>query len=352
MKKKFWILLSFVLSQFLFAQSEDEGVIRKIYEKALVSGKSEEGLRSLCKEVGSRLSGSLGAENAVRWAEKKMKMEGFDSVTLQEVLVPCWVRGEKEIAQIVGAESLSICALGGSISTGNEGIQAAVLEVQTFQELKELGAEKIKGRIIFFNRPMDAKIVNTFSAYGGAVDQRVNGAKEAAPFGAVAVIVRSMTLALDEVPHTGMMRYTPETKPIPAVAISTKSAEVLSVALKKNPNLQVFLQIHCQTLPEVLSYNVIGEYRGSEFPNEYIVVSGHLDSWDLGEGAHDDGAGCIQAIEVVLLFKSLGIKPKRTILVVLYMNEENGLRGATKYAEQSKEKKEKHCAALESDAGG
>ena len=248
---------------------------------------------------------------------------------------------------------MNVCALGGSISTPPAGIKAKVVEVSSFDQLEALGRDKIEGKIVFYNRAMDASIIDTFKSYGGCVNQRYDGAFHAAKLGAVAIIVRSMTLAIDDLPHTGSMSYgnLSVKQRIPAAAISTKDADLLSSMLKMDNSIKFFLKQNCKQLDDVLSYNVIGEIKGSEFPDEYILVGGHLDSWDLGDGSHDDGAGCVQSMEVLRLFKVLEIKPKRTLRVVLFMNEENGLRGAKKYASESRKNKENHIFALESDAG-
>jgi hypothetical protein len=223
-----------------------------------------------------------------------------------------------------------------------------------FEDLEKLGRDKIKGKIIFYNRPMDATLLNTFQAYGGCVDQRHGGAVEAAKYGAVGVIVRSMTLRLDDYPHTGSMTYgeLPVSERIPAAAISTNAAELLSTTLKLDPNIMFYFKQNCKQLEDVPSFNVIGEIAGSTHPDEIIVVGGHLDSWDLGDGSHDDGAGCVQSMEVLRLLKIIGYKPKRTIRAVMFMNEENGLRGGKKYAAEARVKNENHVFALESDAGG
>ena len=248
---------------------------------------------------------------------------------------------------------MNVCALGGSISTPPAGIKAKVVEVSSFDQLEALGRDKIEGKIVFYNRAMDKSVIDTFKSYGGCVDQRYDGAFHAAKLGAVAIIVRSMTLAIDDLPHTGSMSYgnLSVKQRIPAAAISTKDADLLSSMLKMDNSIKFFLKQNCKQLDDVLSYNVIGEIKGSEFPDEYILVGGHLDSWDLGDGSHDDGAGCVQSMEVLRLFKVLEIKPKRTLRVVLFMNEENGLRGAKKYASESRKNKENHIFALESDAG-
>lgn len=334
----------------------DSAVIKKLYNEALSSRKSYEQLEKLSNTIGGRLSGSPQAAKAVSWAKAEMEKMGLDRVYLQEVMVPHWVRGEKEEAAILPAKgkkmAVPVCALGGSVGTGKNGITAQVIEVKSLEEVEKLGADKISGKIVFYNRPMDPTHISTFEAYSGAVDQRGRGAIAAAKMGAVGVIVRSMNLALDDFPHTGAMRYDPKVKNIPAAAISTNGAEKLSAALKTDPNLKFFLKQQCETLPDVQSFNVIGEIKGSEKPEEIIVVGGHLDSWDLADGSQDDGAGCVQSMEVLRLFKTLGIKPKRTVRAVMFMNEENGVRGGKKYAEVAKMNKEVHLAAIESDAGG
>lgn len=330
-------------------------MIRKIYSEALANGKSHEWLRHLTKQIGPRLSGSEGAQKAVDWTKQLMEQQGFDRVFLQEVMVPHWVRGAKEVAYIQNGKqktNVPIAALGGSVATADKGVEAQVIEVKSFPELRALGTEKVKGKIVFFNRPMDPTKIITFEAYGGAVDQRANGATEAAKLGAVGAIVRSMGLAQDDNPHTGGTRYGMGVPLIPTAAISTNGANLLSKSLAENPGLTFYFKQNCETLPDARSYNVVGELKGSEKPDEIIVVGGHLDSWDLAEGAHDDGTGCVQSIEVLRIMKALGIKPKRTIRAVMFMNEENGLRGGIKYADLAKQNNEKHIAAIESDEGG
>jgi hypothetical protein len=334
----------------------DSVTIRKFYDNALTSYESYDNLRYLTKNIGARLSGSPQAAAAVEWSRQVMEKMGLDRVYLQEVMVPYWVRGDKEVARILsgrnGGIDVNILALGSSVGTGAQGLSAQVVEVKNFEELEKLGKKKVKGKIVFFNRPFDNTHIQTGSAYGGAVDQRGGGPVAAAKLGAVAVLVRSMTNDIQDVAHTGNTRYQDGVEKIPAAAISTKGAEQLSALLKEDADLKFYMRMTCETRPDVLSYNVVGEIKGSEKPDEIIVVGGHLDSWDVGEGAHDDGTGCVQSIEVLRLFKEQGIRPKRTIRAVMFMNEENGLRGGLKYAEEAKAKGEKHVAALESDAGG
>lgn len=336
------------------AFKNDSTKIRAIYNEILLNSECYENLRVLCKEVGNRLSGTKGAEKAVKWGEQLLSDYGFSNVRLEEVMVPNWKRGCCEAAEIRSRgeeQKVNICALGGSIGT-EEAIEAEVIEVKYLRDLEKLGAEKIEGKIVFYNRPLDPLLINTGSAYGGAYDQRTNGASEASKYGAVGALVRSLTLAQDSFPHTGAMRYEEGVKQIPAAAISTADANRLSNMLKSNSDLSFRMNLNCQLLPDVPSANVIAEISGKEFPEKIIVVGGHLDSWDVGEGAHDDGAGIVQSIEVLRTFQALGIEPRHTIRVVLYMNEENGNNGGKTYARNVKAKGEYHVAAVESDAGG
>ena len=354
MKKTTTFLLS-LLTGSVLAQTPDSVAIRTIYDEALSHGKSYDWLRHLTKQIGPRLSGSDGAQKAVDWTKQVMEKEGFDRVFLQEVMVPHWVRGAKEEAYIHNGKqkvTVPIAALGGSVATAPKGVEAQVIEVKSFPELRALGTAKVKGKIVFFNRPMDPTKLNTFEAYGGAVDQRANGATEAAKLGAVGAIIRSMSNRHDDQPHTGGTRYGTGVPLIPTAAISTNGAELLSKSLTENPSLTFYFKQNCETLPDAKSYNVVGEIRGSEKPDEIIVIGGHLDSWDLAEGAHDDGSGCVQSIEVLRIMKALGIKPKRTLRAVMFMNEENGLRGGIRYADLAKQNNEKTIAAIESDEGG
>lgn len=337
-------------------EKTDSTKIKTLFNSVLTDGKSYEWLKDLTQNVGGRLSGSPEAQKAVEWGEKLMNEVGLDSVWLQPVMVPHWVRGEKEIATYTTngvQKNAPICALGFSVATPNSGVLAEVIEVKSLDEAKALG-NKMEGKIVFFNRPFDDTLINTFKAYGGCVDQRVRGAAVCGAFGAKGVIVRSMTNSIDDYPHTGTMSYgdLPVEKHIPTAAISSKAAETLSADLQKNPNLKFYFKQSCETLADALSFNVVGEIKGSETPENIFVVGGHLDSWDLGEGAHDDGTGVVQSLEVAYLFKKNNIKPKNTIRVVFFMNEENGTRGAKKYAELSILNKENHIGGLESDAGG
>ncbi len=346
------------ISQVIEREQQDSLEIRKIYDTALLNGRAYNWLDHLSTQIGPRLSGSYNAQRAIDYTRKELEDLGLDKVWLQPVMVPKWVRGAKETAYVETTpgtkRDLKITALGGSIASPAGGTKAEFIEVQGIEDLAKFGEENIKGKIVFYNRPMQANLINTFEAYGGCVDQRYSGAAEAAKYGAVGVIVRSMNLRLDDFPHTGTMSYgeLPVSQRIPAAAISTNDAEYLSGILKIQKDSKLYFKVNSSQFPDVESFNVIGEITGTQFPDEIIVVGGHLDSWDLGDGSHDDGAGVVQSMEVLRLFKELGIKPKRTIRVVLFMNEENGLRGGNKYAEIAKKNNENHLFALESDAGG
>ncbi|MBM1106365.1 M20/M25/M40 family metallo-hydrolase [Aurantibacter crassamenti] len=355
--RKIYILF-FLVSMVSFAQTADEAQLRKIYDVSLTNGKAYDWLNHLSNQIGGRLSGSMQAQQAVDYTKAQLDLLGLDRVWLQPVMVPKWVRGTPEFAYFESTPGTStnvpICALGGSVATKPGGLKANLIEVQGVEELASLGREKIEGKIVFFNRPFDQKLISTFDAYAGCVDQRYIGAAEASKYGAVGIIVRSMSSRLDDLPHTGAMSYgeIPVKDRIPAAAISTKGANLLSTTLKLNADIKFYFKQNCVQLEDVKSYNVIGEITGSKYPNEIMVVGGHLDSWDLGDGSHDDGAGCVQSMDVLRLLKETGYKPLRTIRVVLFMNEENGLRGGNEYAKVATTKKENHVFALESDAGG
>ena len=355
------LIVVFTQPNLLRAQTPEKDAdavfIRKIYNQALTDGRCYPWLEHLSLRIGHRISGSMGAEKAVQWTRTMLDTLGLDTVWLQPCMVPRWVRGDAEQVRVSGSKksgtfNLNALALGGSVGTPAGGISAEVLEVKSWEELDKLNERGIRGKIVFYNRPMDPTKIRTFEAYGGAVDQRVHGASRAAKYGAVAVLVRSMGLRLDDFPHTGTLHYDSTYTLIPAAAISTNAAEKLSQVLKEEGKATVFVKMNCKTLPDVQSHNVIGEIRGAEKPGEVILVGGHLDSWDVGHGAHDDGAGCVQSMDVLRIMRQLGYRPRHTVRCVLFMNEENGLRGGKKYAEEAARKGEFPLAAIESDAGG
>ncbi len=343
-------MFSFVVALAISAQSQSvEETIKAIQKKGLAELGAYSMLKDLTVNVGARVSGSAGAAKSVIWVKNNLTKMGATNVSEIACMVPHWTRGTGESAVMDGTKKLSICALGGSVATPHSGIEAEVIEVHSLKEAEALG-DKGKGKIVFFNRPFDTNTNASGSGYGGANDQRVGGATAAAKSGAVAVLVRSMTLATDDAPHTGAMRYG-EGKKIPAAALGIQSANKLTAALKRGKT-KVRLVLNCKKFPDAPSSNVIGEIKGSEFPNEVICMGGHLDSWDLGRGAHDDGAGVVHAMEALRLIKSLGLKPKRTIRVVAWMDEEQGGSGAKAYFEYASKASETHFAAMESDMGG
>lgn len=345
--------LLFVSGQ-AFSQADDSVMIKKISDEILLNSKAYTNLHTLCKTVGHRLSGNPGMYKGEAWGLQALKDAGAEKVYLQQCMVPHWIRGAKEEARFKTGNrsadpSFNVLALGNSVGTGKDGVLAPVIEVKNFDELNRI-KDQVKGKIIFYNYPFNKTLLR--GAYGDAVRYRGGGASAAAKYGAVAVIVRSVTGAYDDNPHTGALRYNDSFPKIPAVAISTKDADKLSNYLKGGYAAKdFFLKTNCMMLPDTIGHNVIGEIKGSEFPDEIITIGGHLDSWDPAEGASDDGTGLVQSIEILRVFKAIGYKPKRTIRIVLFANEENGGRGAAKYAEEAKAKNEKHIMAMESDGG-
>jgi carboxypeptidase Q len=355
MRLKLFIFLLTFISFSVRAQNEDSLFIRALADEILVNGQAYENLRVLTKQVGHRLAGSPGMVKAEAWGATALKQAGAEKVWLQQCMVPHWVRGGKDEAHIVDAQKknprLDVLALGNSVGTGPKGVSAPVVLINSFEELEQR-KDEVKGKIVFYNYRFNAKLVRTFQAYSDAVRYRGQGPSRAAKYGAVGVIVRSMSHAADNIPHTGSTNYNDSFPKIPAVAIGLRDADQLADLVSKEKEVKVFFKTLAKQLPDTIGHNVIGEIRGTEFPDEIITIGGHLDSWDVGEGAHDDGSGCVQSIEVLRALKAIGYKPKRTIRVVLFANEENGLRGGNKYAEEAKAKNEKHYFAVESDAGG
>ncbi len=327
--------------------------ISALKNNILTEGSSFADLRELTQSIGPRLTGSGGASQAVDWAVAKLRAYQLDRVYRQPVIVPHWERGSQETAYIIGTHgktNLNVTALGRS--AGANGLEAEVLEVQNLGQVRTLG-EAVRGKIVFFNRAMNPNLQDPFEAYGQAVDQRSKGPSLAASYGAAAVLVRSMTtLADDDHPHTGATSFKDGIAPIPAAALSTHAANILSQQLAKDRSLKVHLELSARNLPDLTSYNVIGEITGRERPDEIVLVGGHLDSWDLAQGAHDDGAGVTQSMDVCRAIKSLGIHPRRTIRCVLFMTEELGGIGGEEYAKQAAMNHERHIMALESDRGG
>ena len=356
MKKFCFLFASFLFcSGMLFSQNYDSTFIKKMADDILINGKAYENLRYICKKIGPRLSGSANAQKAVLATAKMLKEAGADTVYMQPCMVPHWERGKKETGYILLAGKkieLHLCAIGNTIATPTAGINASVVEVKSLEELNQLGTKNIKGKIVFFNIEMNPTYINTFQAYGESGAGRRAGPAQAAKYGAVGVFVRSLSVNDNDYPHTGNTTYSDSFPKIPAVCISTNDANWLSRQLKSKMPLTAFFKTNCKIFPDAPSFNVIGEISGSEFPDEIISVGGHIDSWDLAEGANDDGSGITQSIEVLRALKATGIRPKRTVRAVMFMNEENGGRGAKAYLQNALDKKEHHIFALESDNGG
>lgn len=338
-------------------QNADSGFIKKISDEMLVNGKAYENLRHLTKEIGGRLAGSRQMVMAEQWGLSALKEAGADTVFLQECMVPHWVRGGQDKAAIVsvGANKkswpLEVLALGNSLGSGKKGVTAPVLAVASFDEL-EKRKDEVKGKIVFYNYGFNPAYVYPGQSYGEAGLYRYAGASRAAKYGAVGVMIRSLSGSTDNSAHTGMMRYNDSFPKIPAVALGLIDANRLWSTCKENRNVTVSMTTNGQFLPDTVGHNVIAELKGTDAGNEFITVGGHLDSWDVNEGAHDDGTGIVQTIEILRTLKALGYKPKHTIRYVLFANEENGLAGGKKYAEAAKANNEKHVFALETDGGG
>lgn len=315
----------------------------RIIGAALVSDHAYKRLAHLTDHIGHRLSGSKNLERAIEWALAEMKRDGLDNVRGEKVMVPHWVRGEESLEMITPRPvKLAMLGLGNSVATPANGITAETVVVRNFAELERLG-ERVRGKIVVYNVP--------FTNYGATVQYRSFGASRAARYGAAAVLVRSITPISLETPHTGAMNYDQQQPKIPAAAISIEAAELLQRMHDRGDRTTVRLKMEAKFLPDAESANVIAELRGTEKPDEIVIVSGHFDSWDVGQGAHDDGGGCIVAWEAVRLLKELGLRPRRTIRVVLYTNEENGLRGGNAYRDAHRADLAKHIFAIESDSG-
>jgi len=337
-----------------FGQSKEDSVqFKKISTEILNNGKGYTELRELTKNIGHRLSGSEAYEKSVKWAEQKLRDAGADKVWLQEVMIPVWERG-KESLNIKTSngkwKSLKMLSLGNSEGTGGKDVSGEIIMVKSMEEYDKLTAEKVKDKIVFFNYAFSQSFIETFKAYGDAAKYRTTAASLTAKKGGKFAIVRSLSSAFDDVPHTGAMRYEDKVSKIPAVAIGSTTADELE-ALLKSQKVIAKLNSNCGMKGEKLSHSVIGEITGKK-DQSVIVVGGHLDSWDVGEGAHDDGAGIVQSIEVLRTFKKLGIPNNHTIRVVCFANEENGVKGGIQYGKTVKEKNEKHLFAIETDAGG
>jgi carboxypeptidase Q len=336
-------------------QAQDSLEFQRISDSIMLHGTCYNNLRNLCKHVGNRLSGSKQAAKAVDWGFAAMKAAGADKVWLQPVDVPVWTRGKESLSIKSGKngayKKMNILSLGNSMGTGGKPLEAEIILVHSFEELQQVPDEKVKGKIIFFDYRFRQDFVMTFNGYGDAVKYRWASPSIAAKKGASGVIIRSMSTGEDDFPHTGSMRYNDSFAKIPEMALGNYSADSLEQYCSRGTvyaKMQSECMMHTET---VRSYNVIGEIKGSIMPEKIVTVGGHLDSWDVGEGANDDGAGCVQSIEVIRTLKAIGYKPKYTIRAVLFMNEENGLKGGRAYEDSAAAKKEHHVLAIETDAG-
>jgi hypothetical protein len=351
--KKFFILIAIMvvfeynnlLSQNLQA---DSVFISKIYNEVLLNSTCYEELRYLCKNIGHRVAGSPSAQKAIDWGKERLHQLGADSTYLMDVEVPHWSRGKNEWGRIIDAdkiEEIPVTALGGSVG-GH--IKGQLIEVASMQALLQLTRDQVQGKIVFINQPLNAALINTGAAYGGGGEIRRRGPAEAEKLGAIGCVIRSLTLADDQFPHTGAM----DPAGIPSAALSSYHCKYISKLLQSQPMIQLEIQLDCINSARVIQANVIGEIKGNKFPNEIITIGGHLDSWDVGEGAHDDGTGCVQSMEVLRTLVAMGYQPSRTIRVVLFINEEFGNDGGITYAKKTVENGERHLAAIESDGGG
>jgi carboxypeptidase Q len=309
---------------------------------ALTKNRAYERLEYLTDSIGNRISGSRNLERAIAWAVSEMKKDGLDNVRTEKVMVPHWVRGAESLEIVPSGQKLAMLGLGNSVATPVDGVTADIVVVRTFAELDALG-EKVRGKIVVYNAP--------FTNYGATVQYRGQGASRAARYGAVAALVRSITPISLQTPHTGAMNYDPQQPKIPTAAITIEAAEMLQRLYDRGEPVSLRLKMEAKFLPDAESANVIAELKGSERPDEIVVIGGHFDSWDVGQGAHDDGGSCIAAWEAIRLLKELGLRPKRTIRVVLFTNEENGLRGGTGYLDAHRAELSKHIIAIEADSG-
>ncbi len=353
MKKRTLLLLLLPFAA-LAQNGEDAATIKKIADEILRNGKAYDLLRQLTKDIGGRLAGSPQFAKAVQWGKITMEQQGADQVFLQECMVPHWVRGGQDQALITEidkkktARSLDVVALGNSL--GNGTVTAEVLAVANFDEL-EKRKDEVKGKIVYYNQAFDPTNVKPFISYGQTGIYRRSGPSRAAKYGAVGVMIRSLTESTANDPHTGAMAYMDSFPKIPAIAVGPRDADAVWELSKKSV-FKMSMTTHGHFLPDTIGHNVVAELKGTEFPDQFITIGGHLDSWDVNEGASDDGTGVVHTIEIMRALKAIGYQPKHTIRFVLFANEENGLRGGTKYAEEARAKAEKHIFALESDAGG
>lgn len=353
--KNIIIWSSVLLSTQTFGQytPKDSATIHQIGDEILHNAQAYKSLNTLCKTIGHRLSGSEASLKAVHWAKNLLEQSGADTVYLQPVMVPVWERGKESVRiNLKGSyKNIDILSLGNTEGTNGKDVQAEIIAFQTIEELKAAPANLIKGKIVFLNAVFPKHVYTTFEGYGLIASNRRNGVNISSAKGAVGFLLRSISTSKHDIPHTGMSHYADSVAKIPALAIGTLTADELNNALKSR-KISAIINSNCSMKGMKLSYNVIGELKGSQNPNKYLVAGAHLDSWDVGEGAHDDGAGCMQVVEVLRTWKAVKYQPQNTLRVVLFMNEENGNKGGIAYADSVGNKKEQHVFAFESDAGG
>ena len=352
--KKFTILLPLFLGGLFFAQSKADSIeFKNISNEILTHGEAYYNLHQLAKDIGHRLSGSEAYEKATKWAFEKLKEAGADKVYYQDVMVPVWERGKESLqikTQNGNYKTLNMLSIGNTEGTSRKDLTGEIIFVKSLEDLDKMNEADVKGKIVFFNYPFNQTFISMGQAYGDAGKYRFSAASHVAAKGGKAMIIRSLSSGFDDVPHTGAQTYDKKYAQIPAVCIGVISADALEKTLKSQ---KVFAKLNSNATMkgEKLSHSVIGEITGKN-DQSVIAVGGHLDSWDVGEGATDDGAGIVQSIEVLRTFKKLNIPNNHTIRVVCFANEENGARGGAKYAEEAKRKNEKHIFGLESDSGG
>jgi len=353
--KIFFVAILLLGSLFVNGQESEKNTISAIYQNALSSYDAYNNLRELCSNAKGRLVGSKEAELAIQILKKQIDKLNPDISYLQNYTTPSWrCKSQSEAVVFYGSkkDSLKVVNLGLSGSSPEQGVKAEVLEVRSLNALDSLGEKMVKGKIVFFNRPMDNAKINTFQAYGAAGDQRFGGASKASHYGAAGVLVRSLSTEPNDFPHTGVSRYVEGVKKIPNISISTNDADKLSQICKQNQDVKVWLKSNTETIDTVHTSNIIAEIKGSVHPEKIILIGAHMDAWFNSPGAHDDGAGCAQMIDVFRIFKQLDIKPVNTIRLVLFMDEEMYQSGAKAYAEFVAKEKKEHIIAIESDEGG
>lgn len=352
MRYTFLLILIILITNLSFSQNDNEKVVKNIFDNVLQSNTAYKNLEYLCESAPGRLLGSDNSIVALNFMKQYFEELGVDTVFLQEFKTPAWKCKHTSVSILLNNEEIKLRAdaLGPSPSTSDSGLISNVIEVQGLDELKALNQEDIKGKIVFFNRPVDNTLVSTFRVYGSGIDQRYYGPALAADLGAAGALIRSVTTAIDTFPHTGSTGF--KDIKIPCAAISTIDADILSKALNDDKDIQVKMFIDAEAFDEITSYNLIADLRGSEFPDEFIVVGGHIDSWFNTPGAHDDGIGCVQSADVLRIFKELGLNNKRTIRTIMFMDEELYQSGSNAYVEYTKTNGIKNYLALEADAGG